>query len=147
MRPCIFTRWGVRRSSVRNAFLFEFAKCQLFISAINKSRCQRRAWYTEPLLTSWWRHGVMNEWGRWWRGLTKEEDASEKKNVSIFLFIGCSSKRFMFCTPGPASHRGCKVFIFSTTSERISTIGSIAERILRSASSKPLLKVHICWFY
>ena len=51
--------------------------------------------------------------------------------------------RFMFCTPGPASHRGCKVLIFSLTIERISTIGIIAERILRSASSQPLLRVHI----
>ena len=55
--------------------------------------------------------------------------------------------RFMFCTPGPASDRGCKVLIISSTLERISTIGVIAERILRCASSKPLLKVHICWFY
>ena len=51
--------------------------------------------------------------------------------------------RFMFSTPGVASHHYCKDLIFSLTIERISTIGIIAERILRCASSQPLLRVHI----
>ena len=45
--------------------------------------------------------------------------------------------RFMFCTPGPASHRSSFSFI--------DYFGVIAERILRCASSK--LKVHITRFY
>ena len=49
----------------------------------------------------------------------------------------------MFRTPGPASYRRCKVLMFLLTIERISTIGIIAERILRPASSQSLLRVDI----
>ena len=54
--------------------------------------------------------------------------------------------RFMFSTPGPAIHRRCKFLIFSLTTEGISSIRVIAERILWYASWNNWLKVCITWF-